>query len=176
MGTTSNFGWPTPEATDLVKNGWEAIKDLGDAIDTSATSFANKVVQIVQGTTTTQVSLSSATFTDTTLTATITPTSASNKILVLIQQSNIYINNSNVNASTTFKLFRDATEIGLQSFGFNNSTALAFGGLGWSYLDSPATTSATTYKTQYSALSSLGPIFVQYSGAQSNIILIEVIP
>ena len=35
MGTTSNYSWPTPEATDLVKDGWEAIKDLGDAADAS---------------------------------------------------------------------------------------------------------------------------------------------
>jgi hypothetical protein len=35
MGTTTNNGWPTPVASDLVKDGWEAIKDLGDAIDTT---------------------------------------------------------------------------------------------------------------------------------------------
>lgn len=35
MGSTANYSWPTPEATDLVKDGWEAIKDLGDAIDTT---------------------------------------------------------------------------------------------------------------------------------------------
>jgi hypothetical protein len=34
MGTTTN-NWPTPVQTDLVKDGWEAIKDLGDAIDTT---------------------------------------------------------------------------------------------------------------------------------------------
>jgi hypothetical protein len=32
---TVNNNWPTPVATDLVKDGWEAIKDLGDAIDTT---------------------------------------------------------------------------------------------------------------------------------------------
>jgi hypothetical protein len=47
MGTTSNYSWPTPEATDLVKDGWEAIKDLGDAIDTTAAaSFAPGLVHI----------------------------------------------------------------------------------------------------------------------------------
>jgi hypothetical protein len=35
MGTTANNNWPTPVQTDLVKDGWEAIKDLGDAIDTT---------------------------------------------------------------------------------------------------------------------------------------------
>jgi hypothetical protein len=40
MGTTTNNGWPTPVATDLVKDGWEAIKDLGDAIDTTLGVYA----------------------------------------------------------------------------------------------------------------------------------------
>ena len=41
MGTTSNYSWPTPEATDLVKDGWEAIKDLGDAADASLKTVAD---------------------------------------------------------------------------------------------------------------------------------------
>jgi hypothetical protein len=40
MGTTANNNWPTPVQTDLVKDGWEAIKDLGDAIDTTLGVYA----------------------------------------------------------------------------------------------------------------------------------------
>jgi hypothetical protein len=40
MGNTTNNNWPTPVATDLVKDGWEAIKDLGDAIDTTLGVYA----------------------------------------------------------------------------------------------------------------------------------------
>jgi hypothetical protein len=35
MATTTNYGWTTPDDTDLVKNGADAIRDLGSAIDTS---------------------------------------------------------------------------------------------------------------------------------------------
>lgn len=35
MATTTNYGWPTPVSTDYVTDGWDAIKDLGDAIDTT---------------------------------------------------------------------------------------------------------------------------------------------
>lgn len=35
MGTTSNYTWPYPESTGLVKDGWEDIKDLATAADTS---------------------------------------------------------------------------------------------------------------------------------------------
>lgn len=31
--TTPNYGWPVPTSTDLVKDGAQAIEDLGDAID-----------------------------------------------------------------------------------------------------------------------------------------------
>jgi len=33
MAVTPNYSWPVPVNTDLVKDGAEAIKDLGDAID-----------------------------------------------------------------------------------------------------------------------------------------------
>jgi hypothetical protein len=36
--TTPNYGWPVPTSTDFVKDGAQAIEDLGDAID--ATVFA----------------------------------------------------------------------------------------------------------------------------------------
>jgi len=45
------------------------------------------VKQIVTGTTTTQVDVSSSSLADTGLTATITPTSTASKILVLVSQS-----------------------------------------------------------------------------------------
>ena len=33
MATTTNYGWTTPADTDLVKNGANAIRTLGSAID-----------------------------------------------------------------------------------------------------------------------------------------------
>jgi hypothetical protein len=35
MATTTNFGWETPDDTDLVKDGALAMRTLGNAIDTS---------------------------------------------------------------------------------------------------------------------------------------------
>lgn len=35
MATTTNFNWPTPNDTDLVKDGASAIRSLGSSIDTS---------------------------------------------------------------------------------------------------------------------------------------------
>lgn len=44
MATTTNFGWTTPDDTDLVKNGASAIRTLGSAIDTSALSFKGQIL------------------------------------------------------------------------------------------------------------------------------------
>lgn len=35
MATTTNFNWPTPNDTDLVKDGASAIRSLGSSIDSS---------------------------------------------------------------------------------------------------------------------------------------------
>ena len=35
MANTTNFGWETPDDTDLVKDGAAAIRTLGSSIDTS---------------------------------------------------------------------------------------------------------------------------------------------
>ena len=35
MATTTNFGWTTPNDTDLVKDGAAAIRTLGSGVDTS---------------------------------------------------------------------------------------------------------------------------------------------
>jgi hypothetical protein len=35
MANTTNFGWETPDDTDLVKDGAAAMRTLGSAIDTS---------------------------------------------------------------------------------------------------------------------------------------------
>ena len=52
MANTSNFGWETPDDTDLVKDGALAIRTLAGAIDTS---FAGLTVNAQTGTTYTVV-------------------------------------------------------------------------------------------------------------------------
>ena len=42
------------------------------------------------------------------------------------------------------------------------------------YLDSPATTSATTYKTQYATFQAGGTVYLQLAGETSTITLMEI--
>ncbi len=144
-----------------------------------------KVLQVVSATTTTQTQVASTTLADTTLTATITPTLASSKILVLITQ-HYRLSRNGTNVGVKFKVFRDATTIldySTTSTNFSeldlsgSITAVMWKGLaGITYLDSPATTSAITYKTQGAAstTSDSGQVYFQFSSAPSTITLIEI--
>ena len=118
-----------------------------------------KVLQVVQGTYSTATNLSSTTYTDTGLSATITPSASTSKILVLVAQQNYHYSGS-VSTSFGAKLLRGSTVV-LNAAGGNNSdsgllsingsgTPQREGFLSLNYLDSPATTSATTYKMQAS--------------------------
>jgi hypothetical protein len=82
----------------------------------------------------------------------ITPSSTTSKVLVQISGMG---GNSTASAHTLLQLVRDATLIGQGTGGTENYTteilnndALAGTGFSITYLDSPSTTSATTYKLQ----------------------------
>ena len=45
MATTTNYGWTTPNDTDLVKNGANAIRSLGTSADSTVQS--NFVAQLM---------------------------------------------------------------------------------------------------------------------------------
>jgi hypothetical protein len=131
------------------------------------------VLQVVNATYSTYTSFSSATLTDLGLSATITPSSSANKILVLTNLAG-GIAVSHIQAGFNVKLLRGSTIIvnleqsaGVMS---GTSTERNFGSFGTaSYLDSPSTTSATTYKIQVANISGLGTIYVNnYVLAASN--------
>jgi hypothetical protein len=145
------------------------------------------VLQVVQATTNTNVSVTTGGYTDTTLSATITPTSSSSKILVLVNQQFV-VSLGGTSQYGGIRLLRGSTVIfypleysglpadyGLATYG----SAGFFGRASINYLDSPATTSATTYKTQgrpYVTTSS-GTMVFQSDGdvdGTSTIILMEI--
>jgi hypothetical protein len=149
----------------------------------AAPAGGGKVLQVVQGTTSTSTTIATTTYTDTTLTATITPSSATSKVLVLVMQN--WCNFANTSAAySAIKLLRGATDVYVSPTNFgmggtygNTSTIVESRGMAVvNYLDSPATTSATTYKTQgrpENSTSSQNVIFQQGSNP-STIILLEI--
>ena len=105
---------------------------------------AGHVIQVVQGTSQSYFTLgSNNTYTDTGLTATITPKSSSSKILIL--HSSAILGTSTQDA--ILRLLRGSTNIHQLNFWSDNSNYTYMTGA-FQFLDSPSTTSATTYKTQ----------------------------
>ena len=135
-----------------------------------------KVLQVVEGSTQTAVNSSSSTYADTGLTATITPSSASSKVLVFVSQNGNYqANGAGGSNSIGLKLFRGATEIAKQTSLYSTFSSLQGTTNGLSILDSPATTSATTYKTQFNSLENKASVTVNVDNVnRSSIILMEI--
>jgi hypothetical protein len=134
------------------------------------------VIQVVQGSYATQTSTSSNTYTDTGLTATITPKFSTSKILVLINNTECQKSNAAALNRIKMNLCRNGSQI-LEFHSdllFTNSAAVNTGSSSFSYLDSPATTSATTYKTQFASNGATGAVYVQNSNLPSIITLMEI--
>jgi len=139
---------------------------------------AGSVLQVVTGSTSTQVTNSTSTYTDTGVTATITPTSATSKILILTQVQGIFKSGDNNSNRVNMQLFRGATSLDIAgAVLFSSGTSFYFRAtFGHSYYDAPATTSATTYKWQFNNAENTASVAVQKdsnSGA-SQIILMEI--
>jgi hypothetical protein len=140
-----------------------------------------KVLQMVSATTNTSTTIASTSLTDTTLTATITPTLSTSKILILITQ---HFRKSRTSAiqGAGITLFRGGTDIwsGTDQLSWHNFTGVSdiqFDDLFTvTFVDSPATTSATTYKTQGEVWSTAnsGNVVFQDGSRVSTITLLEI--
>ena len=165
---------------------------VGDAIPASGGTFtgsidasaglitpAGHVVQVVHNTTNTEVVITSGSHVDTGLSASITPTSTSNKILVIVTVQLRLQGNAGSDSGAGWKLLRGSTAIRTTPNNYNN---YVYGGTAngefrgtesFSFLDSPATTSATTYKVQ-GARYGTSLFKVQDNNTFSEIVLMEI--
>tara|TARA_Y100000287_G_scaffold35662_1_gene26763 strand:- start:170 stop:664 length:495 start_codon:yes stop_codon:yes gene_type:complete len=146
------------------------LPDTADGtILTTTNPKAGNIIQVVQAVKTDTASFQSTSFADITgLSASITPSSNSNKILV---EATIYISTSNAVAIINF--VRGSTNIGQPSssvthtgtfFEYNEHQGMVTSAM--TFLDSPSTTNATTYKLQIRASNTNFPLYInRYTGA-----------
>jgi hypothetical protein len=141
----------------------------------AAPAGGGKVLQVVYANYSTATNASGSSNTDSGLTATITPTSNTSKILVLAQLNGCSKTGADIYMSAF--LFKDSTSIlqfAARYLEDGTSNLRRDGGVGCSYLDSPATTSATTYKVVFRNPEGVGTLTVQYLSANSTITLLEI--
>lgn len=132
-----------------------------------------KVLQVVTATDSAGLSSSSSTYVDTGLTASITPSSTSNKILVVATMGTFGADAASPQGAT-IRLVRGSTEL-MYSAGLGAHPTITYiytAGPSFSYLDSPSTTSSTTYKTQFKSDS--GTNYVVDNGSIASIVLLEI--
>jgi hypothetical protein len=128
------------------------------------------VLQVVNARLSPYTSTSSTSYVDTGLTASITPTSSTSKILAFASINGCEKGNNN--ASMRFQLVRNSTSILLFEnaiFAGTSGSGFTYGNTSTSFLDSPATTSATTYKVQFSISNGSGIIYINnYAAGGDN--------
>ena len=137
--------------------------------NTFAEAGGGLVLQVVQGTRSTQTANTSLSFVTTNLEVSITPSSASNKVLVIAQ------GNAETSAGAMyFDIFRDSTAVSGLANGLTAGQYVNFAGsVAVNYLDSPNTTSAITYSLRYRQSSS-GTGYFPAQTCLATIIAIEI--
>ena len=131
--------------TGLTTGGISDTKSVADAA-----MAEGSIIQVVQTLKGDAASTNSTSFSDMGLSVTITPTSSSNKILVSFS-----IHLSRASHVAKINLLRGSTTIAQPDSATHTATLLQWHNTGsmqqnsYEFLDSPSTTSATTYKLQW---------------------------
>ena len=151
------------------------ISDAGvlKRLDASLVGGGGKVLQVVAGTHATEVSSSlTNTYATTNITASITPSATSSKVLIIANTTG-RVGTANKNGSYT--IFRGSSDLDSTGNGFarvRDADGDIFVNAPIVHLDSPSTTSSTTY-TMYMKVNG-GSVFSSVSDSPSTIILMEI--
>ena len=164
-------------------NGSVGLSQLSATGTKDATTFlrgdntfavpAGKVLQVVSATYNTQQTTTSNSYVTSNLTVSITPSSSSNKILVF---ASAVIATSGTATHTGVTLYRNSTNLST-----DDSMAHSYGSagtvrcnIGVHYLDSPSTTSSTSYTIYFKAGSGAHSQYIHVDDSMSVITAIEI--
>jgi hypothetical protein len=175
--TTGNLVFQTQAGTNTITlpNSTGTLALTGAAVVSSQLP-AGTVLQVVQGTASNQDTTTGNTFVASSLSASITPKFSTSKILILV--SSLCTNTGNGQGNYT--IYRGGTNLGGGSAGqaslqmFFSSSGYQFVPLTMVYLDSPATTSATTYQVYFKTQSGNTTTYFGTGNITETITLMEI--
>lgn len=160
---------------------------VADSSETTGLKWAapagggGKVLQVVTGTLTASTSTNSTSYSDTGITASITPAAATSKILVFLNAPGAaaYAGTNQTDVRGLFRLVRGATTINAGTVGIYNQASASSQNHTppyFAYLDSPNTTSSTTYKITYRSISANIDFYIQglVTDSVASITLMEI--
>jgi hypothetical protein len=142
---------------------------------------AGSVLQVVQGTYGSITSTTGSTLITSNVTASITPKFSTSKILVLVNLASVGKISTTSNQAVKLALYRNASNVFAITdiAAFTNSALYNVFNVSTSYLDSPATTSSTSYTIYFCNPNASGLVFVNtslnvQSDNNSTITLMEI--
>jgi len=157
-------------------------KFVADSAETTGLKWAapaggGKVLQVIQATTSSATSSTSTTFGNSNLTANITPSAATSKVLIMVTIPEVYKDSAQPANGVKLRLARGAT--GIFQFAtdglYTNDNSNLYNTISASYLDSPSTTSSTTYNVQIASRNATYQVGMIDSGSSvGSIILMEI--
>lgn len=158
----------------------EFLKFTGSTTLASGAAGGGKVNQVINKRDGTYQATSGSGFVDTSLSQAITPSSTSSKILIMVEQKAV---KASGNTGVKMRINRGANEANVlaafQTIGGETETSDRndFGSTAFFYLDSPNTTSATTYVTSFANyVSGTGAARVNNSASdESSMVLMEIL-
>jgi len=165
-GTSSAITFPdsSVQNTSAIVSGYVPYANLP----------AGSVLQVVNMVNSSGTTTTSTSYVDTAITLSITPKFSTSKILVVVNLTGC--KKANDNAYLQAQIVRNSTALieFEREGGYDNTTGTnGFGATSSTYLDSPATTSATTYKIQI-RVGNVGTVSISNSNAQSSLTLMEI--
>jgi hypothetical protein len=169
----------TLELKELSHPAGEVIKIAsGKTLDLksqgSTTLPTGSVLQVVNLHFTTQTATSGTSYVDSGITLSITPSSTSSKVFVTVTVGGFEIGPSRLSMYTN--LVRGSTQIFQPNgyVGYPGGSTRTFPATSYSFLDSPATTSSTTYKVQFKGAGGSGAVTLNVNASESTITLTEI--
>jgi len=133
--------------------------------------YTGAILQVVSATYNTVTSTTSTSFVTSNLAASITPTSSTSKVLIILSTTVATLNGT---TGIPVTIYRGGTNV---AGGTTPITDLVTSGNNWSmsfnYLDSPATTSSTTY-TLYFRSSNGTIVYANVTGYTPSLVLMEI--
>jgi hypothetical protein len=183
-GNTS--GSVTISAPDVASTPTLTLPTVSGTILTTASSGQSipkaalptgSVLQVIQATTSSIITTNSTSFVTSGLSLSITPTSSTSKVLVMLIGGGAY--NGAAGASVYTTIYRGSTDLGYSTYGlerlYSGSSTAILSPHSAMVLDSPSTTSSTTYTAYFKSSSGGATVNFSYNdGGITTLIAMEI--